>query len=72
MQNIIVFLVEVHLKLVLGNFSEISHCEIDFYNVYVELYRISTKVETTLKQEIIKLVKFNTIKSIGNIGFSFP
>jgi len=49
---------------------EIGHYEIDFCNVYVELHRIGTKVETTLKQKIIKLVKLSAAKNIENVSFS--
>jgi len=44
LQNALVFLVEPHLKLVLGYSSEISHCEVDFHNVHVELYWISMEI----------------------------
>ena len=47
--NILVFLVKAYLKLVLGYFSEISHYKVDFHNVHIELYKISTEVEITLE-----------------------
>ena len=36
------------------------------------MHRIDIKVETTLKQKIIKLVRLSTTKSIGNTSFSSP
>jgi len=72
LQNILVFLVEVHLKPVLGYSSEIGHCEVDFHNVYVELHWISAEIKVTLEQEIIELVKLSATESIGDMGFSFP
>ena len=44
MKDALVFLVEAHLKLVLGYSSKIGHCKVDFCNVYVELHQISMKV----------------------------
>jgi len=38
LQSILVFLVEAHLKPILGYSSEIDHCEVDFCNVHVELH----------------------------------
>ena len=70
MQNILVFLVKAHLKLVLGDSSEISYCKVNFCNIYIKLHRISIKVKMTLEQEIIKLVKLSAIKSIRNINLS--
>jgi len=45
LQNILVFLVEAHFKLVLGYSSEVGHYEVDFYNVYVELYRVGVEID---------------------------
>jgi len=72
LQNTLVFLVEAYLKPVLGYSSEIGYCEVDFCNVYVELHWISTKIETTLKQEIIKLVRLSAAKGVEDVGFSSP
>ena len=49
LQNTLVFLVKAHLKLVLGYSSEVGHCEVDFCNVYIELYQISMEVEAILE-----------------------
>jgi len=49
LQNILVFLVEAYLKLVLSNFSKISYCEVNFSNVIIELYRICMEIKTILK-----------------------
>ena len=55
MQNILGFLVKIYLKSVLGDFSEISHYEIDFCKVYVKLHKISIEIEMILKiQEELK------------------
>jgi len=70
LQNALVFLVETYLKLVLDDFHKVNHYDIDFCNVYVELHGIDAEVEITLKQEIIKLVKLSTTKSVGDVGFS--
>ena len=72
MQNILVFLVEVHLKLVLGYFYKIGHCNVDFCNIYIKLCWISMEIEVTLKQEIIELVRLNATKGISDTGFSSP
>jgi len=39
-----VFLVEAHLKPVLGYSSKVGHCEVDFHNVRVELHQISVEI----------------------------
>ena len=44
MEDALVFLVEAHLKLVLGYSSKVGHCEVDFHNVCVELHQISTEI----------------------------
>jgi len=36
------------------------------------LHQISAKIETTLKQEIIELVRLSATKGIGDMGFSSP
>ena len=69
MQDVLVFLVEVHLKLVLSYFYEICHCKVDFCSVCVELHQISTEVEVILKQ-IIKLVRLSTAEGVGDMNFS--
>jgi len=71
LQNALVFLVEAHLKPVLGYSSEISHCEVDFHNVHVELYQISAEIQTTLEQEIIELVRLSATEGVEDVGFSF-
>ena len=72
LQDTLVFLVEAHLKPVLGYSSEISHCEVDFYNVCIELYQISVEIQVTLKQESTKLIKLSTTKGVRDVGFSSP
>ena len=72
MQDVLVFLVKAYLKLVLGYFSEISHCKVDFHNVCVELYQISMEIKMILEQEIIKLVKLSAAKGVGDVSFSSP
>ena len=72
MQNALVFLVEAYFKSVLGYSSEISYCNVDFRNVYIELCWISTEIKVTLEQEIIKLVRLSTTESVRDMGFSFP
>ena len=49
MQDALVFLVEAYLKLVLGYSSKVGYCEVDFYNVHIELCRVGTEIETILK-----------------------
>ena len=71
MKNTPVFLVKAHLKLVLGYSSEISHCKVDFCNVYVELYWISMEVKATLEQEIIELIRLSATEDVGDVGFHF-
>ena len=71
MKDALVFLVEAHLKPVLGYSSKVGHCEVDFRNVCVELCWISTEIYPTLKQEIIELVGLSATKSVGDAGFSF-
>jgi len=71
LQNALVFLVEAHLKPVLGYFHKISHCNVDFCNVSVKLYWISVEIEMILKQEIIKLVRLSAAEDIRDVGFSF-
>ena len=47
MQNVLVFLVEAYFKLVLDYSSEISHCEVDFHNIYIKLHWVSTEIQAT-------------------------
>ena len=70
MQDALVFLVEAYLKPVLGCFSEISHCEVDFCNVLIELCWINMEIQTILEQEIIKLVRLSTAEGVGDVDFS--
>ena len=49
LQDALVFLVEAYLKLVLGYSSKVGYCEVDFYNVHIELCRVGTEIETILK-----------------------
>ena len=65
LQDALVFLVEAYLKLVLDNSYKISHCEVDFHNVCVELHKISMEIEITLEQEIIKLIRLNATENVG-------
>ena len=69
MKDALVFLVEAYLKPVLSYSSEVGHCEVDFYNIHIELHQISTEI---LKQEIIELVRLSTTESVRNVGFSSP
>ena len=59
-----------YLKPILGYFSEVGYCKIDFCNVHVELCRISIEVETTLKQKIIELIKLSATESVSDASFS--
>ena len=70
MQDILIFLVEAHFKPVLGYFSEIDYCKVDFCNICIELYQISIEIQVTLKQEIIKLINFSATEDIRDVGFS--
>jgi len=72
LQDALVFLVEAYLKPVLDYSSEIGHCKVDFHNVYTELCQISVEIKTTLKQEIIKLIRFSAAEGVENTGFSSP
>ena len=72
MQDVLVFLVEAHLKPVLGYSSKIGHCKVDFCNVYIELYQVSIEIKAALEQEIIELVRLSVAESVRNAGFSSP
>ena len=50
MKNALVFLVEAHLKLVLGYSSKVGYYKVDFCNIYVKLHRVYTEVEITLEK----------------------
>jgi len=47
---------------------EIDHCEIDFFFISRELQSIGIEVESTLKQEVVELVKVRTIEDVWNAG----
>jgi len=47
---------------------EIDHCEIDFFFISGESQSIGTEVESTLKQEVVELVRVRTIKGVWNAG----
>ena len=72
LKDALVFLVEAHLKPILGYSSKIGHCKVDFHNVHVKLHQISTEVQTVLEQEIIELVRLSATESIRDVGFSSP
>ena len=72
LQDTLVFLVEVYLKLVLGYSSEINHYKVYFCNICVKLHWISMEIQTTLKQKIIELVRLSTAEDVGDMGFSSP
>jgi len=72
LEDALVFLVEAHLKPVLGYSSKIGHCKVDFRDVRVELCWISTEIQPALKQEIIELVRLSAAESVGDTGFSSP
>ena len=44
MKDVLVFLVEAHLKLVLDYSSEVGYCKVDFHNVHVESGSVPLKV----------------------------
>ena len=71
LQDALVFLVEIHLKLVLGYSSKIGHCKVDFYNIHIKLHQISVEIKATLKQEIIELVRLSTAEDVEDVSFSF-
>jgi len=71
LKDVLVFLVEVHLKLVLGYSSKVGHCKVDFHNVCVELCQVSIEIKAILEQEIIKLVRLSAAESIRDASFSF-
>ena len=69
LQDALVFLVKAHLKPVLGYSSEVDHYEVDFCNIHIKLCKISTEVEATLEQKVIKLVSVRI--EDGKLGFYF-
>jgi len=48
--------------------GEIGHCEINFLFIGRELQSIGMEVKSTLKQEVVKLVRIRTIEGIWNAG----
>ena len=44
LEDVLIFLIEAYFKLVLNNSEKIYHCKFDFCNIYIELYRICTKI----------------------------
>ena len=72
LKDTLVFLVETHLKPVLGYSSKVDYCEIDFRNVHVKLHWISAEIQTVLEQEIIELVRLNAAESVGDVDFGSP
>ena len=44
LKDILIFLVETYLKLVLDNLREIGYCKFDLCNIYVELHEICVKI----------------------------
>ena len=61
-----------YFKPVLGYFSKVGHCKVDFCNVCVELHQISVEIEVTLKQEIFEFVRLSATKDVRDVGFSSP
>ena len=72
LKDALVFLVEAHLKPVLGYSSKVGYCKVDFHNVHVELHWISTEVYIALEQEIIEFVRPSAAESVRDVGFSSP
>ena len=71
LKDALVFLVEANFKPVLGYSRKVGHCEVDFRNVHVELYQISTEIQMALEQEIIELVRLSAAEGVGDMGFNF-
>lgn len=49
MEDLLFFLIESYLKLVLYNTSEVGYCKVNFDNIYYKLYQVGIKVTTTLE-----------------------
>jgi len=49
MEDLLFFLIESYLKLVLYNTSEVGYCKVNFDNIYYELCQVGIKVKTTLE-----------------------
>ena len=85
MKDALVFLVEAHLKPVLGYSSKVGHCEVDFHNVCVELCQhitsaipVSGCYNSRTRQEalaalLLYLYKYNMVcaTTIPNVYASF-
>ena len=56
LKNVLVFLVEIYLKLVLANSRKIHYYKVNFCNICIEIYRICMKLKAILDKEIIELV----------------
>jgi len=48
--------------------KEIGYHKIDFFFIGGKLQSIGTEVESTLKQEVVELVRIRAIKDIQNVG----
>ena len=44
LKDALVFLVEAHLKPVLGYSSKVGYCEVDFHNVHIKLCWINMEI----------------------------
>ena len=40
LEDTLIFLIEVYLKIVLDNFQKIYHCKVNLCNIYIKLYKI--------------------------------
>jgi len=66
MMNASILLFQCYLKPVLYHSGHISHCEIDFVVVRFKNGRPGAEVETTLEEEMVKLVWVCSVKDIRN------
>jgi len=48
--------------------EEISHRKIDFFFIGEKLQGIGTEVESTLKQEVVDLVRIRVVEGVQNAG----
>jgi len=43
LEDTLIFLIKIHLKLVLDNFQKIYYCKVNFCNIHIKLYRVCIK-----------------------------
>ena len=67
MINASILLFQCYLKPILYHSGHISHCKIDFVNIWLKESWSGVEIKTTLEEEMVQLVRVRSVKDIRNV-----